>query len=113
MGHDRLDLRQLERRARDQAVPDRVDDLSEDRDVLGLHRERIEGGVDGALERVLDRHQGPLDGAEVDRHHGVVDRRVRNEVELLPGRGADQGLLGEGPLGTEVRGAHPLVRERG
>ena len=30
-------------------------------DVLGLHRERVEGRVDRALERVLDRHQRSLD----------------------------------------------------
>ncbi len=83
MGHDRLDLRQLERRPRDQAVADRVDDLAEDRDVLGLHRQRVERGVDRALERVLDRHQGALDGAEVDRHHGVVDRR-RSGTSIEP-----------------------------
>ena len=96
--------------ARDQAVADRMDDLAEDRDVLGLHRERVERRVDRALKRVLDRNQRALDGPEVDRHHRVVDRRVGNRVEFVPGRRSEQRLLGPGALRPEVGDAHPLRR---
>ncbi len=85
-----------------------MDDLAEYRHVLGLHGQRVKGGVDRALERVLDRHQRALDGAEVDRHHRVVDRGLGNQVEpVLAGGGADQRLLGEGPLRSEIGDAHP------
>ena len=83
-----------------------MDDLAEDRDVLGLHGKGVQGGVDRTLEGVLDRDQGPLSRPEVNRHHRVVDRRLGDEVELLAGGGADQRLLGERALGAEVRDAH-------
>ena len=108
MRHDRLDLGELERGPGDQAMANRVDDLAEDRDVLGLHRQGVERGVDRPLERVLDRDQRALDGAEVNRHHGVVDRRVGDRVQLAPGRRREQRLLGPGALRAEIGDAHPL-----
>ena len=41
VGYDRLDLLEFELAAGDQAVTDRMHDLPDDRDVLGLERERI------------------------------------------------------------------------
>ena len=108
MRHDGVDLRELERRSGDQAVADRVNHLAEDRDVLGLHRERVERGVDRTFERVLDRDQRALDGPEMDGHHGVVDRRIRNRVKLAAGGRREQRLLSPGALGAEVGDAHPL-----
>ena len=46
--------------ARGEAVGDGLDDLADQRDVVGLERERVEHRVHATLERVLDRRERPL-----------------------------------------------------
>ena len=46
-----------------EAVGHRLDDLADERHVGRLQREAVEHRVHAALERVLDRHQRPLDPA--------------------------------------------------
>ena len=101
-----LDLRELERGARDQALADRVHHLADDRHVLGLHGQRIERGVDRPFQRVLDRHQCALDGTVVDGHHCVIDRGKRDRFELGVRRGGEHRLVRERALGPQVADAH-------
>ena len=115
VGDDGLDLGELELGAGDQAVSDRMHDLAEDRDVLGLHRQRIERRVDRAAERVLDRHQGSLDDAVMDRHHRLVDRRQRDELEPVRSAPSVASISASSlnvPSGTEITDDHRCHRAR-
>ena len=58
-----LDVLEREPARGDEAVMDRVDNLGDDADVDRLERERVERGRDAALERVLDRDDGPVHGS--------------------------------------------------
>jgi hypothetical protein len=110
MREDSLDPLERYPCACDQAVADRVDDLAHDRDPVGVERERVEGDVDRAFERVLDRHDRPFGPSFLNGHHAVVDTCLRNGLERRPvGRG-EQRLLGEGALGPEEGDAYALPR---
>ena len=83
---DRLDRVEPERAPGEQAEMDRVPQLADDHDVVGLERERVERRVDRALERVLDRHQRTIDRPVVDGDDRVVERRLRDELEGVGAR---------------------------
>ena len=46
------------------------------------------------------------------RPHGVVDRGERHRREVARQREGEQCLVGEGPLGAEVAGAHHRFAQR-
>ena len=83
-----------------QAVGDRLDDLADQRDVRRLERERVEHGVDAALERVLDRRERPLDPPFLHREHDVAQRRERHGLRV--GRRRGQRLVADGAGRAEV-----------
>ena len=102
---DPLDVLELDRFGGDEAVVDRVHELGADADVDSLEHERVERHRDAALERVLDRDDGPIHGSLLYCHDGVVDRRIGDLVGVLGG-GRAQGLTAVGPGGTEVGDLH-------
>src|SRR4029079_6923852 len=64
--------------------------------------------VDPALERVLDRHERPVDRAALDRHDRLVDRREGDELGravAVAGRRSHR-LFAERAGGPEVAQAH-------
>src|SRR5215213_6644600 len=111
VGVDRLDRAQLPRALGDQAGVDRVDVLADDRDVLRLDRECVERGVDGALQGVLDRHEGTLGLALLHGYDAVVDRWQRDEVVVggCAVGGVEQRLVRVRALGAEVGDPHQAV----
>ena len=60
MGEHRVDLLELERLGGDQRMPDPQQGLADDLHVARLPGEQVERHADRALERVLDRHDGPV-----------------------------------------------------
>ena len=99
----------LERRARpgEQAVADREHALADDPHAGRVVHERVDGLVDRALERVLDRRQRTVDLAVGDRHDDPVDGRQRDELGVRgQARVGAQRLLAERPRGAEVADAH-------
>ena len=70
-----------------QAVGDGLDNLTDQRDVRRLERERVEHRVDPTLERVLDRRQRPLEATLLNGEHDVAQRRERHGLER-PGAAA-------------------------
>src|SRR5215213_5254715 len=85
-----------------------MDHLRGDAHVARLERERVKRHRHAALERVLDRDYRRVHRAVVDRHHGVVDRGVRDLLETWRSGGA-QRLFAVGPGGTEIPDAHQAL----
>ena len=60
VGEDDLDPLERHLLPGDQAVPDRQVVLADQRDAVGVEGERVEGGGDRSLDRVLEGDQGPV-----------------------------------------------------
>ena len=107
VGEHALDLVQAKGPARDEVVTHRLDHLRPDEDAGGPEGELVQGLVDRALDRVLDRHQrlgdlGPGHGLEAVDH-----RREGHRLDVGPGaEQPEQGLLGEGSRRTQVADPH-------
>src|SRR5512132_952471 len=90
----------------DQAVPDREVVLPDQREGVGVERERVEGGGDGALDRVLEGDEGPVRRPLPHRDDRVIDSGGRDRLNLLiPDRGP-QGVLAEGTPWAQVDDPH-------
>ena len=86
MREDGLDRSELDLRAGDQHLVDVVVELADDPDPLGVERQRVEGRSHRPLDRVLERDQGPLGVAALDRLDGGVDGRHRAPARSPPPR---------------------------
>ena len=84
---------------------DRQHELADDRDVVVVG-EGVERDADRPLERVLDRHDRPVDAAVVDGEDRVAHRREADELGVAALQRRARGLLGERPRGTEVAQPH-------
>ena len=76
--------------------------LADDRHRLGVEGEGVEGAADRALDRVLERDQGAVGLAVLDREDRVVDRRRAQRLELRPRRRFAERVLGEGAGRAQV-----------
>jgi hypothetical protein len=75
-------------------------DLALDQEVV-VEGELVLGEVDGALDRVLDRHEAEVDLAAVDGVEHVGHRAVRDQVGRRQVGLGEERLLGERAAGTE------------
>ncbi len=83
VGEDGRDLLQLDLLAGDQVGAHGEVVLADDRHRLGLEGERVERAAHRTLDRVLERHQGPLGLAPLDGEDRVVDGRRAQRLELV------------------------------
>ncbi len=90
----------------DQAVDDGQDDLADERDVLGVDDQRVEGRRDRPGQRVLERDQAAVELAALHAHDDLVDRRAGDELVTLGVDGAARRLVGERARRSEVADAH-------
>ena len=81
--------------------------LADDRHLLGVEGEGVEGAAHRALDRVLEGDQRPIRLAALDREDRLVDGRRAQRLELRAGfERLAQGVLGEGPRRPQVGDPH-------
>ena len=80
--------------------------LAGDGDRAGIEGQRVQGGPDGALDRVLERDEPPLGLAALDGCDRLVHRRAGHGLDLGPVGGGEQRVMSVGPGGTEVGDSH-------
>src|SRR5262249_35946720 len=106
MGEDDLDAVQRAVRPGDQAVPNRQVVLADEGEPVRVERQRVEGGRDRALDRVLERDQSAVGLAPADGEDRVVDRGGRDALDLVAPHGRPQGVLVEGAPGAQIGNPH-------
>jgi len=82
---------------------------TDDDHVARFERERVQSGVDRALDGVLDWHQRPLDDLLLHRLDRIVDCLQRRWLDLAPRGRRQHRLVGEGSLGPEEADAHAAL----
>jgi hypothetical protein len=102
MAADYLDVAKFSARPDEQRELNRDDDLGLDQQLRACG-ELVEGGVDAALDRALDRHHGLIGLARVHRVERCLDRRAGHGLELAIRMQRADGLFAECPARPEIR----------
>ena len=110
MGEDGLDPLELDLRAGDQVRAHREVVLADDRHRLGVEGKGVERAAHRALDRVLERDEGPLRLTALDGEDRVMDGRRPQRLDLVLGRCFLQRVFGERPGGAEVGDLHRHAR---
>ena len=102
VGEHDLNAPGLQRRPRDEAVADGVVVLADDRHLVAVEGQRVEGRAHRPLDRVLERHEGEVGLAARDSLDRVVHGGGRDGIHLVLARRGEQRVLAERPGRAEV-----------